>query len=66
MIRKRCFCDYQFFVEELEKAGYFGLDYSHLVSLYRASRQNPKYLLRRKRKMEEEERLMWIAEKYDL
>jgi hypothetical protein len=56
----------KFFVEELEKAGYFGLDYSHLVSLYRASRQNPKYLLRRKRKMEEEERLMWIAEKYDL
>lgn len=58
----------KFFVEELEKAGYSDLDYSKLVALYRASRENPQCILRRERymrqKMKEEEWLRKMEEQY--
>lgn len=56
----------KFLVEELKNAGYSDLDYAKLVALYQASRKNPRYLLRQKRKMQEEAYMMRVAEQIGL
>jgi len=45
-------CD-KYFIEALQEAGY-DIDYKRLIELYKQSRENPAYLRRRTRRLQEE------------
>lgn len=51
----------KFFIAELQRRG-FNLDYKEMVDIYKASRQHPGYIARKKRQAEEEELMMKLAE----